>query len=183
MGLRVSQWYVNVRLPKSLRILTVAGCAAANTIVFVYAPLYCSYASVRRFERELASVVRILPQLASPRDTLIVGFDSHFLGYRHAGYYLPDYRTVQFPEVQMAQGKWIFTMENRNTSLRSGIDCPPLRRFVLFPLPAGDAEYRDYTARIRKRFPASSLHVAAKEGHEFVIGDIADLGFLFTGSH
>jgi hypothetical protein len=183
MGLRVSQWYANLRMSKRLRILTVAGCAAANTMVFVYAPLYCSYASVRRFERELASVVRILPQLASPRATLIVGFDSHFLGYRHAGYYLPGYRTVQFPEVQLAQGKRIFTMENRNTSLRSGIDCLALRRFVLFPLPAGETEYSGYTAHIRKLFPAGTLHVATKEDHEFVIGDIADLGFLFTGSH
>jgi hypothetical protein len=179
MGLRVSQWYANLGLPRGLRILTVAGGAAANTLVFVYAPLYCSYASVRGFERELASVVRILPQVAPSRDTLIVGFDSHFLGYRHAGYYLPGYRTVQFPEVQMAQGKRIFTMENRNTSLRSGIDCPALRRFVLFPLPAGDAEYSGYTALVRKRFPPGTLHIVTKEGREFAGGDIAAMGFLF----
>jgi 4-amino-4-deoxy-L-arabinose transferase-like glycosyltransferase len=183
MGLRVSQWYANTRLPKSLRILTVAGCAAANTLAFVYAPVYCSYASVRLFERELASVIRVLPQVAPSRDTLIVGFDSHFLGYRHAGYYLPGYRTVQFPEVQLAQGKRIFTMENRNTSLRSGIDCLALRRFILFPLPSGDAEYTDYTALVRKRFPAGTLHIVTKEDHEFAMGAIADPGFLFPCSH
>jgi hypothetical protein len=183
MGLRVSQWYANLRISKHLRILAVASCATANTLVFVYAPLYCSYTSVRRFERELASVVRILPQLASPRDTLIVGFDSHFLGYRHAGYYLPGYRTVEYPEVQMAQGKRIFTMENRNTSLRSGIDCPAPRRFVLFPLPSGDTEYSDYTALVRKRFPPGTLQIVKKEDHEFASGAIAEPGFLFPCSH
>jgi hypothetical protein len=101
MGLRVSTWFADLRLSKPLRALTFAGCAAANTAIFVFAPVYCSYVSVRRFERELETVIRVLPQIASPRDTLIVGFDSHFLGYRHAGYYLPGYLTVQFPEVQL----------------------------------------------------------------------------------
>jgi hypothetical protein len=67
----------------------IGGCAAVNALVFVYAPVYCSYGEVRRFERELQNIIGVLPQIASPGDTMIVGFDSRFLGYRHAGYYLP----------------------------------------------------------------------------------------------
>jgi hypothetical protein len=41
---------------------------------------------------------------------MIAGFDSHFLGYRHAGYYLPDYVVVQYPEVKLSSGTRAFAM-------------------------------------------------------------------------
>ena len=182
MGVRAAAWYADLRLSKVFRILTVAGCAAANTMIFVFAPVYCSYGSVRRFERELETVIRVLSQIASPRDTLIVGFDSHFLGYRHAGYYLPEYVTVQFPKVQLASGKCIFSMENRNTSIENRVDTTDVQRFILFPLPLGDTEYSDYTASIRKRFPTGELDTVVKGDHEFAFGPVADLGVLFPDS-
>ena len=121
MGLWASTWYANLRLSGALKIVAIGGCAAANTMVFVCAPVYCSYGAVRRFESGTRNIVEVLPQIASPRETLIVGFDSHFLGYRHAGYYLPDYLTVQFPEVQLASGTRVFAMQDRDTRLESGL--------------------------------------------------------------
>ena len=179
MGLRASVWYADVRVSKSLRILTIAGCAAVNTAIFVFAPVYCSYASVRRFEGELEAVIHALPQVASSGDTLIVGFDSHFLGYRHAGYYLPGYQTLQFPEVQLGMGKRIFEMADRNTFIKQQIDITAVRQFVLFPLPSGDAEYSIYTAGIKKRFPPGELRTIAKGGYEFAVGPVGDLRLLF----
>ena len=110
----------------------IGGCAALNTLVFVCAPVYCSYGAVRRFEAELRNIIEVLPQIASPRETLIVGFDSHFLGYRHAGYYLPDYLTVQFPAVQLASGMRVFAMQNRDTRLETGL--PATARSRLRPV-------------------------------------------------
>lgn len=179
MGLWASTWYANPRLSKTLKLLTIAGCAAANTLIFLYAPLYCSYGAVRRFERELENVVECLPQIASPRDTLIVGFDSHFLGYRHAGYYLPDYLTVQFPEVPLASGTRVFAMQHRDTRLESALPVASLRNFVIFPLPLGDREYSEYVALVRRRFPPGALRTVVCGGHEFAIGPVADLRFLF----
>ena len=153
MGLWASIWYANLPWRKTFRVLAVAGCAAANTLIFITAPVYCSYGAVRRFERELENVILTLPRIASPRDTMIVGFDSHFLGYRHAAYYLPGYFTVQFPEVQLTSGKRVFAMEKRNTWLESRLDVPFIRNFVIFPLPLGDSEYSGYAAMVRKRFP------------------------------
>ena len=113
---------------------------------------------------------------------MIVGFDSHFLGYRHAGYYLPDYLTVQFPEVQLSLGRRAFAMQHRNTWLESDIPTASIHNFVIFPLPAGESEYSDYMALVRKRFPAGELRTMVRGGHEFAIGPIADLRVLFPTS-
>jgi 4-amino-4-deoxy-L-arabinose transferase-like glycosyltransferase len=182
MGLWASSWYANLRLPKTLKILAIGASAAANAMVFIRAPVYCSYREVRRFEIELQNIVKVLPQIASPRETMIVGFDSHFLGYRHAGYYLPDYLTVQFPEVQLGSGKRVFAMQYQNTWLESSLPASSIRNFVIFPLPLGESEYSDYVALVRKRFPAGELRTIERGGHEFAIGPVADLGVLFPVS-
>ena len=179
MGLWASTSYAKLRIPTVCKVLAVTACAALNTAIFIAAPVYCSYREVRRFETELRNVVRDLPYIASPRDTIIVGFDSHFLGYRHAGYYLPDYLTVQFPEVHLTSGNRIFAMENGNTRLETSLAIPSFRTFILFPLPRGDSEYSGYLAQLRKRFPPGELHTIAQGGHEFVTGPVADLRFLF----
>ncbi len=179
MGLWASNWYTNFRWTPAVKILIVAGCAAANIGIFLWAPVYCSYAEVRRFETELEDVIRELPRIASPGDTMIVGFDSHFLGYRHAGYYLPGYLTVQFPEVRLASGTRVFAMQDRDTTIESRLATGAVHNFVLFPLPLGDSEYQDYIALVRKRFPAQELRTVVRSGHEFAIGPVTDLGFLF----
>ena len=61
-----------------------------------------------------------------PKDTMIVGLDSHFLGYRHiASYYLPGYLTVpQFPEVKLSgvpASVKVFAMRNQDTGLMTTI--------------------------------------------------------------
>lgn len=179
MGLWASAWYADLRLCRALRILTIAGCAAVNTAIFIAAPVYCSWREVRRFETELGGIIRDLPPIASPQDTMIVGFDAHFLGYRHAGFYLPGYLTVQFPEVRLNAGMRIFAMENRNTWLEPDLDTASIRNFIIFPLPPGDREYSDYMARVRRRFPPGDLRTIVRGGREFVIGPVADLRFLF----
>jgi hypothetical protein len=182
MGLWASTWYANRHWPRALKLAAIAGCAAVNTMVFVGAPVYCSYGAVRRFEGELRSIIEVLPQIAPPRESLIVGFDSHFLGYRHAGYYLPGYLTVQFPEVQLRSGTRVFAMQDRDTRLETGFPATAADEFVMFPLPLGASEYSDYMARVRKRFPAGGLRAIMRGGHEFVIGRVADLGVLFPGA-
>jgi hypothetical protein len=200
MGLWASNWYDNARLGKPAnsvkervsagrsvlrdfqKTAIVAAGVVANTMIFICAPVYCSYSEVRRFEMELENIVAVLPQIASPRDTLIVGFDSHFLGYRHAGYYLPDYLTLQFPEVQLRQGTRVFAMQFRNTWLESKLPTASIHNFVIFPLPLGDTEYSDYMALVLKRFPLGDLRTIVRGGHAFTIGPVADLRFLFPVS-
>jgi len=179
LGLRASEWYEGLRLPAKAKIGLVAACAALNSAIFLFAPVYCSYTSVRHFEAELTGVLGAIPRAASPADTLIVGFDSHFLGYRHAGYYLPAWYTAQYPQVRLTAGKRIFAMERGDTHLAATLPLTHFRNFLFFPLPSDDAEYAAYMDRIRGRFPKGALRTVEAGGREFTMGAAADLALLF----
>ncbi len=178
MGFWANNFYRKLRLPRPARVLLIVACAVANAAIFVFAPLYCSYREILRFESELSNILTVIPRIASPKDTMIVGLDSHFLGYRHAGYYLPDFLTVQFPEVTLS-GTKVFAMRNRNTGLMTTIDTSAIRNFVIFPLPRNDPEYSDYMAQLRKRIPSADLRVLARSGNGYAFGPVDDLHCLF----
>ena len=182
MGNWAAQWYGNSRSGKAMKLCLIGCCAFVNAMVFLYAPFYCSYAGVRRFEKELAAVISVLPEVASPRETMIVSFDSHFLGYRHAGYYLPGYLTIQFPEVRRASGVRVFTMLDRNTEVEPRLPVNPAQEFIIFPLPSGDSEYRDYMKSVLRRLPPADLRFVVRDGYKFVLGPVADLRLLFPSS-
>jgi 4-amino-4-deoxy-L-arabinose transferase-like glycosyltransferase len=179
LGLRASQWYEDLRLRENAKIGLFCGLAAVNSLVFLFAPVYCSYTAVRRFEAELQSLLRTIPQVASPVDTMIVGFDSHFFGYRHAGYYLPNWFVVQYPEVRLESGMRVFAMEHGDTRLRAILPLAGFRKFIFFPLPVDDSEYREYMTRVRARFPQGILQKAEAGGRDFTMGAVTDLTLLF----
>ena len=112
-----------------------------------------------------------------------MGFDSHFLGYRHAGYYLPDYLVVQFPEIPVGSGTGVFLMQSRDT--RSALTIPrrSYKSFVLFPLPSSPSgEYHDYIDGIRGRFPGGELKTILERGCRFDVGPISALPLLFPSA-
>jgi hypothetical protein len=178
LGLWASDWYQTSAWPRSLKLTAIGVCAAANVLIFIASPFYCSYNQVRRFETELEGIKATIPQLGSTRDTLILSFDSHFNGFRHAGYYLPDYLTVEYPEAHLKEGPRIFSMYERDTRLVTVLPATPYTRFVLFPLPDGDS-YKEYLQKVIDRLPGKSLHTVHLGGHEFVTGSISDLPLLF----
>ena len=165
--------------PKPLKLSIAAICAAANVLIFLAFPAYFSYRSVRHFEAELQATVTALPHVGSPESLLVVSFDNHFLGYRHAGYYLPSYLTIEYPEASLIQGPRIFAMQGRDTHLLSSLPVASYTRFVLFPLPAGDAAYAQYMEKIKGLLPAKDLISMDFGGHQFVTAPIADLPLLF----
>lgn len=179
LGLRASCWYASTRMRRPLKLCAMAAAATVNVAIFLFAPIYCSYRSVRAFEAELAQIRQELPTVSPPGEALIIGFDSHSLGYRHAGYYLGDYVTLQYPEVPLAGGKRVFSMAHRDTWLASTLPSCGYRSFIFFPLPEGDREYTEYMAAVRARFPAGDLRTKRAGHHEFVIGPIRDLPVLF----
>jgi hypothetical protein len=101
LGLWASEWYERAGWPRSLKLATIGVSIAVNVLIFVASPFYCSYMQVRRFEAEIESIKTALPQVVSADDTVILSFDSHFNGFRHAGYYLPDYLTLEYPEAHL----------------------------------------------------------------------------------
>jgi len=179
LGAWIADWYEMARWPRMLKHASIAVCAMANVAIFLFFPAYCSYRSVRHFEAELQSTETALPLVGAPKDLLIVSFDNHFLGYRHAGYYLPGYLTLEYPEVNLIQGQRIFAMQGRDTFLMAGLPAASYSRFVLFPLPEGDAGYAQYMEKIEHLLPAKDLSSVDLGGHKFVTAPMADLPFLF----
>lgn len=174
-----SDWYVEGCWPKSWKMGAAAVLSILNITMFLDAPAYWSYRSIRQFETELAEVCVTIQRISPPETTLLVGFDSHFLGYRHAGYYLPNYTTVEFPAVSLPEGKRTFVMQQRDTQLLARLDTSAYKRFILFPLPSGDPEYQNYLGQIEARLPASRLAVTRVDHHIFISAPIEDLRFLF----
>src|SRR5258706_7076712 len=120
--------------------------AAGNLAIYLFAPLYCSYTEVRRGGRDLAAVCAQVRSQASPARSVIVGFDSHFQGYRHAAYYLPEYTVLQYPEVRYVSGTRLFVNSGRRTSVLPAMDPSSYQEVVLFPLPDSE-ESRAFLAR------------------------------------
>jgi hypothetical protein len=179
LGRWLSEWYTGSRLPLSAKRSIIAAGAVVNVAVFLFSPLYCSYRSVRQFESQLRKVDRALAKIADPRSTLIVAFDSHFLGFRHAGYSLPQYLTVEYPEVALPDGTRAFAMHGRETSLLPSLPAVAFERFVFFPLPQGDSSYRKYLEGVESRLPSGAIRVVHAEGVEFVTGSVSCLSRLF----
>jgi hypothetical protein len=178
LGLWASDWYQTSAWRRSLKLTVIGVCAAANVLIFVMAPFYCSYNQVRRFEAELEGIKTALPKVGSAGDTMILSFDSHFNGFRHAGYYLPDYLTMEYPEAHLKEGPRIFSMYERDTRLITALPSAPYTRFVLFPLPEGDS-YKEYIQQVIARLPGKSLQTVRLGGRDFVTGSISDLPLLF----
>jgi hypothetical protein len=178
LGFWISEWYANAALRKPFKLAIILTGAAANVLIFLASPLYCSYRQVRHFESQLKSIQTALPQVASPDNTLIVSFDSHFLGFRHAGYYLPGYLTLEYPEVNLRGSIRVFAMHDRDTRFLATLPAS-YSQFVLFPLPAHGGAYQKYLQKILAKLPSQGLHTIRIDDHIFVTGPIADLPLLF----
>jgi hypothetical protein len=185
LGLWVAEWYEKAvspkSLPRSLKLAVIGACAACNVAIFLASPLYCSYGQVRRFETQLENITTAIPKIASPDDTVILSVDSHFNGFRHAGYYLPGYLTIEYPEVKLKDGPRVFTMHQRDTALTAALPFASYHRFIFFPLPEGDS-YRAYLQEVTARLPSQDLSRITVDGHEYVTGPISDLPLLFPNA-
>ena len=179
LGSWASEWYTSLQWPTWLKVAVVGLSAAVNILIFLEAPAYYSYKSVRQFEADVRDLERSIPRIAAPDQTLIVGFDSHFLGYRHAGYYLPSYSVAEYPEVSLASGKRVFFMHNRDTQAVERFPEGGFTNFLLFPLPSDDKRYGEYLARVQAKFPPHHLHTVHAGNHDFILGPISDLPILF----
>lgn len=179
LGWWLADWYQRSTLSAVGKVALIAFCATANTLIFLVSPLYCSYRSVREFEAQLQEATSALPLAAEPNDTLVIGFDSHFLGYRHAGYYLPGYTTVEYPEIHSPEGPRIFSLEGRKTSLLAELPQKHFERFVFFPLPTGDPDYTAYLAKVERLLSGHRLEVRRVGHYDFVTGPVTLLPLLF----
>jgi 4-amino-4-deoxy-L-arabinose transferase-like glycosyltransferase len=179
LGRRTADAFARGRASSRGKALLLMGMVAVNAGLFLFPPFYCTYRAVREFEADLAVVLAGVARLTNPADSVIVAFDSHFLGYRHAGYYLPQYWTLQYPEAKYPSGRRVFALRGRTTYLLNRLPTGPETKFVIFPLPVGPREYSEYLKGVLDRFPSNTVRSQVEGGHEFVIGPAAGLRFLF----
>jgi len=179
LGAWAAAWFDHAAWPRPLKWATIAATALINVVIFLAFPAYCSYRSVRQFEAELQDTRAAIPRIGAPSDLLIVSFDNHFLGFRHAGYYLPGYLTLEYPEARLTEGTRIFAMHSRDSFLLSGLPVTGCSRLVLFPLPNGNPDYVQYLDKVEKLLPRQDLTSISLDGHQFVTAPIADLPLLY----
>ena len=182
LGHSLADWFTGQSVARTTKLGIVSVAAVVNIGIFIGSPFYCSYRSVRKFEGELSEVTEATRRIGRPADIVIVGFDSHFLGYRHAGYYLPEYQTLQYPQVNLLEGPRIFTMHNQDTRLAGTPSTGGVNRFLLFPLPADDAANSAYLKKVEQLLPADSLQTLHIGNHLYVTGPIEDLPLLFPAT-
>ena len=180
LSARIDAFLDSERRPLLRRAALAAGLAL-NCAVFVRAPVYCSYRGVRDFERSLPAITRDFRAHLDPAKTLIVGFDSHFLGYRHAGYYLPAFVTVQYPEVSYADGRRVFLMHADDTQVVRSFAPGGFERFAMFPLPEGE-DYAAYLKKVQAKLPEGSLTTVVIGQSKVVMGPVSALPLLFPST-
>ncbi len=179
LGFRTAEW-LDSPSPGWSRTGTVAACATLNVVLFLWGPWYCSFRSVRAFESDLEAMQKAVRGQFSPRDTVLVSFDSHFMGFRHVGYYLPEFLTVVYPEAQFPDGKATFSMQNGQTQILAE---PPdtKKNFAMTPLPQGE-RYDRYQQNVVARFPDGSLRTITSGRMHFQVGSLTDLHYALPNA-
>lgn len=179
LGAKAAVWHTEVTVPNQIKVAIVAAAAAANIGMFLFTPLYSSYQNINHYGRELASLQQNVRSGFDPKSTLIVTLDAHVGGFRHAGYYLPEYFVVQYPEMKFTEGTRVFAMSARKTQLLERLPLERFDRFVVLG-PFGDKEAaKEFRASLIKSFPAGALSTTSIEEHDYLTGPTAYLGRLF----
>jgi hypothetical protein len=160
------------------RRAAIGAGVAINCAWFAMAPLYCSWASVREVDRQVPAITADLARDLDPETTLVVGFDSHFLGYRHAGYYLPEFTVAQYPEVTYPEGKRVFVMRGRDTQVLAQFPVGRFTQVVFYPLPEGES-YRAYLDEVLAKLPAGTMTTAQAGGRTILTGPASAIPLLF----
>ncbi len=182
MGRWLAGWYESAAMAKPIKIAILFACGAVNVWMYLAMPVYCSYASVRRFQAEMEDVRTSLPKVGAPDELLIVGVDNHFLGFRHCGYYLPQYLTIEYPEVRLIEGTRLFAMQGGQTELLTALPTGGYKRFVLCPLPKDNLSYTQYLESVSKVLPQKDLQREKIGGHEYISAPISDLDLLYSSN-
>lgn len=160
---------------KGKHLLLTLAFVVTHTALFLYAPLYTSHAAVMRHEQDFTQIQQSLRAIAAPEQTLLVGFDDHFYGFRHIGYSLPEYLTLSFPEHRFSHGIGIFAMQDRKTKVLSSIPTERYERFVLL-IPFGQEKYRRLLTNDLPAGTITTLHIA---DHDYLTGPATALDRIF----
>jgi hypothetical protein len=123
-------------LPEKRALLmkaTLYPVLAANAALFLFVPAFFSYGAIKSHDLMVSEYLGAVKRNFSTADTEIIGCDRFILSYRHAMFYLPEFRAHN-SKVQSGPGEpHILWGTGRMTSMEKSISfLPGTRRFIDF---------------------------------------------------
>lgn len=178
LGAQAAEWFEEAGHAPLGRRVAVAGFALVNLAIFLFNPTTFSYSRIRADARETLEFVDTIRKAVSPRDTMLVAIDNHLHGARHAGYYLPEFLTVEWPESDSASGNTVWAMHGGQAELLQKIPTGEFRKFVYFP-PGPNGPKSVIAEYGNMHFPPEMLRVERVDGSELFSGPSSELWRLF----
>ncbi len=164
-----------------VRAIQFVAVAALNTWIFLSAPMYCSRHSVLEFEREWSRTVAFVRATYDPKTTLLIGLDAHFHGFRHASYYLPEYRIYAYPAARVAGQVRLLTAQDRDSRMVAPPQSLlPYEQVVFLPMPRGE-EYDEHFQKIVES--TSGLRETLTDDRVGAIGPISTFESIYPSAY
>ncbi len=164
-----------------VRVPALATIAALNTWIFLSGPMYCSRRSVLEFEREWGRTVEFVRATYDPKTTVLIGLDAHFHGFRHASYYLPEYRIFAYPDTRVAGQVRLLTAHNQDSRMIVPPDSlAPFEQVLFLPMPRDD-ENVEYLQAVVKA--TSGIHETLTEDRIGAAGPISSFKTIYPAAY
>ena len=191
-GAKASKWYFDSPASKYLKNTVIGALIFLNTGLFLFGPMYFSWSQIKLVENYLSYMTQDVKKTFSNRDTVLIGFDTVLYGFRQVGYYLPDFKTLEYPEVTTHDGIKVFSMHHQQTTLlNNSFDHAIKHVLIVCPLicesDATNSKKINYEVHIQsdlaKKLPKYSLKLLKKEGGEYLLMEPKYLPVLFPNTY
>lgn len=161
------------------RLFLIMTMAAIHIALFLYVPFYISQSRIAQHEHDIVQLEQAIRVIAKPENSLVIGVDAHFYGYRHLGYSLPEYQVLSFPELRFSQGMGVFSMQNRRSKILSRIPIEQYKEFVFYFPDSRDIKiYQELFPTLR----SESIKTVNINGHAFLMGPVSVLSKIFQNT-
>ncbi|HHT9126464.1 MAG TPA: ArnT family glycosyltransferase [Candidatus Brocadiia bacterium] len=115
----------------SLRWIFTTLIIITNLLLFLKFPTYVSVPTIRTLEKNVQVVTSYIRANFSPEETVVLSGNLHYLGFRHAMYYLPDYKVFQTCPIGLYPDRGIFWGANHQTYFSPSINIPKGAKYCL----------------------------------------------------
>lgn len=107
-----------------------------NLTVFLMSSAKVSVSEIRNLEKKLNQITSYIRNNFSPDDVVVLTDDLVLLGFRHAMYYLPEYKVFQTCPIGLHPDEGVFWGENRRTYFSRHVRIPKgVKECLIFTHP------------------------------------------------
>ena len=168
IGAQAAEWYNEAGSGLLGKRAAVCGFTLFNLAAFLFTPTYFSYQFVQTDLRKIGGFDQAMRRGVSPATSLIVSFDDHRFGWRHAGYYLPEFTSIEWPERTSGQDVQIRAMSHGQSEILHALDAGSFQQIVFYPPQANGADLVEVISG-GKPLPPGSIQIKKVGDYELVI--------------